>query len=87
MVRKIRKVSRLRLSKGKRREERVRELEAKLANSVPKAELETIRSNLQSEIAELQSRLSESVPKTKLDATKTDLQTRIADHEAKLETA
>ena len=30
LVRKIRKVSRLRLSKGKRREEGVRELEAKL---------------------------------------------------------
>jgi len=81
LARGMRRVSRVRVPKGKRLEQRVRELEAKLADSVPKTELETIRSNLQSKIAELQSRLSESVPKTKLDATKTDLQTRITDHE------
>jgi hypothetical protein len=59
----IRKASRLRVSKAKRLEGKVRELEERLANSVPKTELDSVRSNLESKVTDLQNRLSESVPK------------------------
>lgn len=45
-------------SKERELEERIKELEEKLAASVPKAEFETIKSNLQLEINDPQSRLS-----------------------------
>ena len=79
LVRKMRKVSRLGLSKGKRLEERVRELQAKLADSVLKAELESIKRELQSKIANLEEKLSVSVPRTEADA--------LADKANRLETA
>jgi len=84
LVRKTVKVSRARVSKGKRLQERVTELEGKLAQSVPKTELDAVRSNLQSKITELQRRLSESVSKTTLDETKKDLQAKILGLEANL---
>ena len=84
LVRKMVKVSRGRVSKGRRLQERVRELEGKLAQSVPKTELDAVRSNLQSKIAELQRRLAESVSKTTLDETKKDLQAKILGLEANL---
>lgn len=49
----MREVSRVRVSKRKRLEERVKELEGRLADSVPKTEFESVRSNLQSKVAEL----------------------------------
>jgi hypothetical protein len=66
----MRKVSRVRVSRAKKLEERVKELEGKLADSVPKAEL--------------QRRLSGSVSKATLDATKEDLKTKITGLEVKL---
>ena len=49
--------------------ERIRELEQKLAASVPKAEFETVTSNLQLEISDLKTRLSlaeDQAPRTEL---------------------
>ncbi len=58
----------MRLSKRKRLEERVRELEQRLAQSVPGIELETVKSDLQGKIVELRRRLSESIPTAEAEA-------------------
>ena len=58
------------------------ELEGKLAKSVPKAELDAVRFNLQLEIDDLQKRLSDSVPRADLEYVKAELQ-RVSDLEGR----
>ena len=58
--------------------ERIKELEEKLATSVPKAEFDTVKSNLQLEMDDLQRRLFDSVPRADLEYVKSELQ-RICD--------
>lgn len=62
---------------------RIEELEEKLATSIPKAEFDCVKLNLQLEIDDLQRRLSDSVPRADLDYVKNELQ-RICDLEGKL---
>jgi hypothetical protein len=83
-VLKGKKGSRVRISKGKGLQDSVKELEEKPANSVPKTELETVRSSLESKIAELERTLCESAPKTRLEVARKDLQAKITDLETKL---
>jgi len=54
-------------AKERELEERIKELEEKLANSVPKAEFETVKSKLELEVNDLQMRLSNSTPKTGME--------------------
>ncbi len=63
--------------------ERIKELEEKLAASVPRSEFETVKSNLQLEINDLQTRLSDSVPRADLEYVKNELQ-RICDLEGRI---
>lgn len=67
----------------RRLEKRVKELEEKLASSIPKAEFDAFKSNLQLEIDDLQKMLSDSVPRADLDYVKNELQ-RICDLEGRL---
>ena len=53
--------------------ERIKELEAKLASSVPKGEFDAVKLNLQLEIDDLQRRLSDSVPRADLEYVKSEL--------------
>jgi len=55
-------------------EEKISELEERLASSVSKTDYETLRFNLQLEINDLQTRLSNSVPRADLDYVKSELQ-------------
>jgi hypothetical protein len=59
---------------------KVDELQLKLSNSAPRAELETTRSELQSKITDLEGKLASSVPRTEAD----ELRARIAQLEAEL---
>ena len=61
---------------------RIEELEEELANSVPKAEFDAVKSNLQLEIDDLERRLSNSVPRTDLEHVKAELQ-RVSDLEGR----
>jgi len=70
------------ISKERRLEEKIKELEVKLASSVPKAEYETLRLNLQLEIDDLQTKLSNSVPRADLEFVKNELQ-RVCDLEGR----
>ena len=51
-------------AKERELEERIKELEEKLADSIPKVEFETVKSKLESEVSDLQLRLSNATPKT-----------------------
>jgi predicted RNase H-like nuclease (RuvC/YqgF family) len=53
---------------------RISELEEKLAASVPRAEFETVKANLQLEMDDLERRLSDSVPRADLEYVKNELQ-------------
>jgi len=61
----------------------VKELEGKLATSIPIAKFEAVKTNMQVEIDYLQSKLSDSVPKADLEYVKNELQ-RICDLEGRL---
>ena len=59
--------------------------EEKLANSIPKAEFDTVKLSLQLEIDDLQRRLSDSVPRADLEYVKSELQ-RICDVQGRYST-
>jgi uncharacterized coiled-coil protein SlyX len=52
----------------KRLKTRMRNLQSKLAESVPKTELEALRTTSETKIAELEAKLAQSVPKEEVDA-------------------
>lgn len=56
--------------------ERIKELEKKLAASIPKAEFDAVKSNLELEIDDLQRRLSDSVPRGELEAMRNETESR-----------
>jgi len=64
----------------KRLKTRVRNLESKLSESVPKQDLEALKGGLEGKISELQARLAESVPKSDADS----LNARIGELEGQL---
>jgi len=64
----------------KRLKSRVRNLESKLAESVPKAELESLKSSLEAKIRDLEARSAASVPREEADT----LQSRLNELESKL---
>lgn len=68
----------------KRLKTRVRNLETKLSESVPKGDLESLKSDLEGKISELEAKLARSVPEGDLEAVRTDLKGKIAGLEAKL---
>jgi predicted nuclease with TOPRIM domain len=64
----------------KRLKTRVRNLKDKLAESVPRTEMESLKANLEAKTGNLETRLARSVPKEELDA----LRARLKEMESKL---
>lgn len=68
----------------KRLRSRVRNLERKLAESIPKAEADAIRTDLEARVRRLQEELSKFVPRDELDEAKAQLEARIRELEKRL---
>lgn len=73
------------MSKGKRLLERVKDQEGKLAESVPKTELDALRSNLENKITQLEGRLSESISRAEAEARLKRVRSRLKGRIKKLE--
>ena len=74
----------------KRLKTRVRNLKSELAESVPRTELESLRSTLEDKVSDLEARLAQSIPKTEAESLKekaAGLESRLAEAERQLEAA
>ena len=74
----------------KRLKTKVQNLASKLAESVPKTELESLRSTLESSVRDLEARLAQSIPKTEAESLKekvAGLESRLSEAERELEAA
>jgi len=58
-------------------EARIQELEAKLAESIPKAEADALRTGFEAKVRELDTKLTECIPKTDMDAAKAQFEAKI----------
>ena len=67
---------------------RVRNLASRLAESIPKTELESLRSSLESKVRDLEAGLAKSMPKAEVESLKekvAGLESRLAEAERELE--